>query len=54
VDGRDVAASNAGPIHRFGGYDIEHTVRPPAGATGSPITITIHLADGNITVEHRD
>jgi hypothetical protein len=53
VDGRDVADSHGGSIHRFGGYDIEHTVRPTSVATGAPLTITVHLADGNITVEHR-
>jgi phage shock protein PspC (stress-responsive transcriptional regulator) len=36
-----------------GGVGISRTVSPPAGATGSPITINVHLADGNVTVDHR-
>ena len=33
-----------------GGVGLSRTVDPPAGATGAPITIDVHLADGNITV----
>jgi phage shock protein PspC (stress-responsive transcriptional regulator) len=36
-----------------GGVGISRTVDPPVGATGAPITIDVHLADGNITVDHR-
>jgi hypothetical protein len=31
-------------------YDIEHTVRPPDTAIGAPLTITVHQADGNLSV----
>ena len=50
VDGRAVSSTHGGSIHRVNGYDIEHTVRPPATATGAPIAITVHQADGNLTV----
>jgi hypothetical protein len=35
------------------GYDIEHTIRPPETATGAPLTITVHQADGNLSVLRR-
>jgi phage shock protein PspC (stress-responsive transcriptional regulator) len=38
--------------HR-GGAGLSRIVDPPAGATGVPITVDVHLADGNITVDHR-
>jgi phage shock protein PspC (stress-responsive transcriptional regulator) len=44
VDGRD----NVG----HGGVGLSRTVDPPAGATGAPITVDIHVADGNIAVFH--
>jgi phage shock protein PspC (stress-responsive transcriptional regulator) len=53
VDGDEVADTNGGSFHRTHGYDIDHTVVPPAGATGAPITITVHLADGNVSVDHQ-
>lgn len=34
-----------------GGLGIDQTVPPPAGASGPPVDITIHLAAGNISVE---
>jgi phage shock protein PspC (stress-responsive transcriptional regulator) len=39
--------------HGNGGIGITRTVDPPAGATGVPITVDVHLADGNITVDRR-
>jgi hypothetical protein len=42
-----------GSIHRVNGYDIEHTVRPPDTATGAPLTITVHQADGNLSITRR-
>jgi phage shock protein PspC (stress-responsive transcriptional regulator) len=35
------------------GVGITRTVSPLAGATGAPVTIDIHLADGNVAVDHR-
>ncbi|MGH8961551.1 MAG: PspC domain-containing protein [Jatrophihabitantaceae bacterium] len=52
VDGDNVADTHGGGFHRTHGYDIDHTVLPPTGSTGAPVTITVHLADGNIDVEH--
>ena len=52
VDGTQVANTNGGSIHRVNGYDIEHTVLPPDGASGAPVSITVHLADGQIVVDH--
>lgn len=34
-----------------GGFNYNRTIDPPAGATGQPITVDVHLADGNIDVE---
>jgi hypothetical protein len=53
VDGRQVATTRGGSIHRVNGYDIEHTIRPSATATGAPLTITVHQADGNLSVIRR-
>jgi hypothetical protein len=53
VDGRQVATTRGGPIHRVNGYDIEHTIRPPATAVGAPLTITVHQEDGNLSVLRR-
>ena len=50
VDGREIVVSPGGRTRHFAGYDVEHTVLPPAGATGAPVTITVHLADGNIAI----
>jgi phage shock protein PspC (stress-responsive transcriptional regulator)/FtsH-binding integral membrane protein len=50
IDHRRVASTHGGSIHRVNGYDIEHTVRPPDTATGAPLTITVHQADGNLSV----
>jgi hypothetical protein len=47
VDGADF-----GGHHNHGGVGLSRTVDPPAGATGAPVTVIVHLADGNITVNH--
>lgn len=36
-----------------GGVGLSKTIPAPAGATGARITVAIHLADGQIKVEHR-
>jgi phage shock protein PspC (stress-responsive transcriptional regulator) len=33
-----------------GGIGLSRTVDPPAGATGAPVTVDVHLADGNVSV----
>ncbi|MEO8888941.1 MAG: PspC domain-containing protein [Jatrophihabitantaceae bacterium] len=53
VDGSNVTGLYQDGIHRVHGFDIQHTVVPPAGATGAPVMITVHLADGNISVDHQ-
>ena len=35
------------------GVGISHTVEPPAAATGQPVTIDVHLSDGEITVDRQ-
>jgi phage shock protein PspC (stress-responsive transcriptional regulator)/FtsH-binding integral membrane protein len=35
------------------GVNVSRTVLPPTGATGAPITIEVHLADGNVAIDHR-
>jgi phage shock protein PspC (stress-responsive transcriptional regulator) len=52
VDGTTVAETHGGSFHRMHGYDIQKTVLPPAGATGAPLTIRVHLADGQISIRH--
>jgi hypothetical protein len=52
VDGRDVAETRGGSIYRTGGYDIQHTVPAPDGAAGPAITVVVHLADGQVQVQH--
>jgi phage shock protein PspC (stress-responsive transcriptional regulator) len=37
---------------RDGGVGIDKTISPPATAKGAPITVNVHLADGNVTVDH--
>ncbi|MBN9619625.1 MAG: hypothetical protein J0H43_07825, partial [Actinobacteria bacterium] len=41
---------NAGQAHS--GMGVSRTVMPPAGAQGASVTVDIHLADGNVTVQH--
>ncbi len=37
--------------HTSGGFNYNRTIDPPAGATGQPILVDVHLADGNIDIE---
>jgi phage shock protein PspC (stress-responsive transcriptional regulator) len=39
--------------HPHGGVGISRTVDPPAGATGAPITVDVHLTNGQLVVDHR-
>jgi phage shock protein PspC (stress-responsive transcriptional regulator) len=42
------------PVREFdadGGFNYNRTIDPPSGATGQPITVDVHVADGNIDVE---
>ena len=34
-----------------GGYNFNRTIDPPAGATGAPITVEVHLTDGHVDIE---
>lgn len=52
VNGHTVAETHGGSVYRTGGYDIQHTVTPPAGATGAAITVVVHLADGQVAIDH--
>ena len=52
VDGTTVAETHGGSFHRVHGYDIQHTVPAPDGATGALLTVVVHLADGQISVRH--
>ena len=49
VDGQDYAPD--GGWHSRGA-NVNRTVLPPATATGAPLTIHVHLADGDIAVSH--
>jgi hypothetical protein len=49
VDGSDY---NGDSGMRAGGFNVNRTILPPPGATGAPLTVTVHLTDGNISVEH--
>ena len=53
VDGYPTAGNGFGPGHGHGGFGLSRVVDPPAGATGAPLTVVVHLTDGNITVLHR-
>jgi len=43
IDGADVGSER-------GGVNINRTILPPAGATGSALSIDVHLSDGRIIV----
>jgi phage shock protein PspC (stress-responsive transcriptional regulator) len=47
----DGSRGNDGQGH--GGVGLSRVVDPPAGATGPPVTVNVHLADGVINVDHR-
>ena len=34
-----------------GGFNLNRTIRPPAGATGLPVTIDVDVTDGQISIE---
>jgi hypothetical protein len=36
-----------------GGVNLTHDVAAPTGATGAPLKINVHLATGDVTVDHR-
>jgi phage shock protein PspC (stress-responsive transcriptional regulator) len=42
-----------GHHHGHGGAGISRTVPPPSTATGTAITVDVHLADGQLEVDHR-
>jgi hypothetical protein len=37
---------------KVNGANINHVIDPPAGATGALLTINVHLADGDVSLEH--
>ncbi len=45
IDGQDVNDPNGS-----GGFNFNQTIDPPAGATGAPVTVQVHLADGNVDI----
>jgi phage shock protein PspC (stress-responsive transcriptional regulator) len=44
VDGSDVSEDH-------GGFNLNRTIRPPAGATGPAVTIDVDVTDGQISIE---
>ncbi len=48
VDGRQIDDHG---VHS-GGVNVSRTVAAPAGATGEPIVVTVHIADGHLDVQH--
>ncbi|WP_338178064.1 PspC domain-containing protein [Jatrophihabitans sp.] len=50
VDGTDY---DDGDGARARGVNVDRTVLPAAGAAGAPLLIRVHLADGNVSLEHR-
>lgn len=44
---------NGGPGWQANGFSFNRTIVPLGAATGAPLTIDVHLADGNVTVERR-
>ena len=49
VDGQDYHDGG----WRSRGANVNRTILPPATATGMPITIDVHLADGQVAINHR-
>jgi phage shock protein PspC (stress-responsive transcriptional regulator) len=47
-----LSVDGSGHDHGHGGIGVTRTVSPPARAAGAPITVDVHLADGNVTVLH--
>lgn len=50
VDGQQLDTTSGWHSH---GWGIQRTVLPETTATGTPITIHVHLADGQVSVDHR-
>jgi phage shock protein PspC (stress-responsive transcriptional regulator) len=48
----EVNGTDVGGHHGHGGVGLSRIVSPPPGATGQPITVNVHLADGQINVVH--
>jgi phage shock protein PspC (stress-responsive transcriptional regulator) len=48
VDGREFDEDGL----RAHGVNVTRTIEPPAQAAGTPITVVVHLADGNVTLRH--
>jgi hypothetical protein len=38
---------------RHSGVEFTRTIDAPRGASGVPVTVVVHLTDGNLTVERR-
>ncbi|MDT4912223.1 MAG: hypothetical protein QOC66_1351 [Pseudonocardiales bacterium] len=49
----DVDGSSGESGQGHGGVGISRTVSPSESATGAPITVNVHLADGNLSVDRR-
>lgn len=47
----DVDGRSGHDRDNYNGIGISRTVDPPAGATGVPIVVDVHLADGNVTID---
>jgi len=39
--------------HRHSGFEFTRTIDAPAGATGVPVTVDVHLTDGNLNIERK-
>ena len=50
VDGSDY---NDVDGFRSRGVNLDRTVAPPSAAVGAPVLVRVHLADGNVSLEHR-
>jgi phage shock protein PspC (stress-responsive transcriptional regulator)/FtsH-binding integral membrane protein len=42
-----------GQADQSGGVAVSRLVEPPAGSTGAPITVDVHLADGQVTIDRQ-
>ena len=43
---------NSNGLNDSGGFDYRNVAPAPAGATGPPLTINVHLAAGNVSIDH--
>ena len=39
--------------HRHSGFEFTRTIDAPAGATGVPVTVDVHLTDGNLSIDRK-